>query len=353
MTDVVRETGPTAPAGPAPAPAAQAGERPSAPFRPRPLDASMTLLREVMERPLDRGYATAAARRADGVRPTRRGLALTLLLALVCGALATRSVLELRRPQPGADQARTALQAQVRQRTAALDAQQEQLDRLRAEVATLRTQALTGTGGARLAEQNRLLELLAGETPVTGPGLRITLADAPSSSAGSGTDPGQGTTADQGRVLDRDLQAVVNGLWAAGAEAVSVNGQRLTARSAIRYAGQAILVDFRPLVPPYVVQAVGDAAGLQTRFAAGSAGAYLQALRDNYGVQAAIVPSADLELPGAGGSPTRFAHARAAASAGTPGSPGASASPSGPSAVPSAVPSKAAGTDPPTSEVSP
>src|SRR5919202_2864106 len=233
--------------------------------------------------------AGQAARRAEGARPTRRALAVTLLLALVCGALATRSILELRRPQPGADQARAALQAQVRQRTAALDAQQHQLDRLRAEVATLRARTLTGTGGAQLAEQARLLELLAGETPVTGPGPRIPLADAPSSSASSGTDPRQGTTADQGRVLDRDLQSVVNGLWAAGAEAVSVNGQRLTARSAIRYAGQAILVDFRPLVPPYVVSAVGDTAALQTRFAAGGAGAYLQALPDNYGVGGAKV----------------------------------------------------------------
>ena len=155
----------------------------------------MTLLREVMERPLDPGYATAAARRADGVRPTRRALAVTLLLALLCGALATRSIFELRRPQPDADQARAALQAQVQQRTAALDAQQEQLDRLRAQVATLRARALTGTGGAQLTERARVLELLAGETPVTGPGLRITLADAPSSSAGSGADPRQGTTA--------------------------------------------------------------------------------------------------------------------------------------------------------------
>jgi uncharacterized protein YlxW (UPF0749 family) len=352
MTGVARVTGPTAASvGPQRGPTGPDGEPSAAP--PRPLDASMTLLREVMERPLDPGYATAAARRAEGVRPTRRGLAVTLLLALICGALATRSILELRRPQPGGDQARAALQAQVRQRTAALDAQQEQLDQLRAQVATLRARALTGTGGAQLAEQARLLAVLAGETPVTGPGLRITLADAPSSSAGGGTDPRQGTTADQGRVLDRDLQTVVNGLWAAGAEAISVNGQRLTARSAIRYAGQAILVDFRPLVPPYVVQAVGDAAGLQTRFAAGSAGAYLQALRDNYGVQAAIVPSTNLELPGAGGSTTRFASAHAATPAGQSGAPGVSATPTGSSPVPSDPSASSAGTVPPTPEVSP
>jgi uncharacterized protein YlxW (UPF0749 family) len=323
--------------------------------RPRPVDASMTLLREVMERPLDPGYAVAAARSTQGARPTRRALVVTLVLALVCGALASRSILELRRPQPGAAAARAGLQAQVRQRTAALDAQQKQLDQLRAEVARLQGLALGGPGGTQLAERARLLELLAAETPVTGPGLQITLADAPASSAsGSGADPRQGTAPDQGRVLDRDLQSVVNGLWAAGAEAVSVNGQRLTARSAIRYAGQAILVDFRPLVPPYVVSAVGDAARLQTRFAAGAAGAYLQALRDNYDVQAAIVPSANLKLPGAGGSSTRFAYARSAApAAGPSGSTGTSPSGS-PGTSPSASPSPGGtGSAPPTPEVSP
>jgi uncharacterized protein YlxW (UPF0749 family) len=340
-----------------PAPAEPRDDAPQDDARRRPVDASMTLLREVMERPLDPGYAIAAARRGHGARSTRRGLVLTLVLALVCGALASRSILELRRPQPGAAEARAGLQAQLRQRTAALDAQQKQLDQLRAEVARLQALALGGSEGTQLAERARLLELLAADTPVTGPGLQITLADAPSSSAsGSGADPRQGTTPDQGRVLDRDLQSVVNGLWAAGAEAAAVNGQRLTARTAIRYAGQAILVDFRPLVPPYVVSAIGDPAGLQTRFAAGSAGAYLQALRDNYGVQAAIVPSSNLKLPGAGGSSTRFAHARSAAPGGSSGSSGSSGtSPSrSPGASPSASPSSGGtGSAPPTPEESP
>ncbi|CAM5647734.1 membrane protein [Streptomyces purpurascens] len=53
------------------------------------------------------------------------------------------------------------------------------------------------------------------------------------------------------------MQRVVNGLWESGAEAVSINGQRLTALSAMRAAGDAILVDNKPLVPPYTVLAVG------------------------------------------------------------------------------------------------
>ena len=68
-----------------------------------------------------------------------------------------------------------------------------------------------------------------------------------------GSDPRDDRASDTGRVLDRDLQVMVNALWAAGAEAIAINGQRLTARSAIRYAGEAILLDFRPLVPPNVM----------------------------------------------------------------------------------------------------
>ena len=108
------------------------------------------------------------------------------------------------------------------------------------------------------------------------------------------------SSSSDGRVFDRDLQTIVNGLWAAGAEAVAVNGQRLTALSAIRSAGEAILVDYRPLVPPYRVEAIGDPDDLQTSFAASTAGAYLQSLQDNFGVSASIEAKSSLTLPGSG-----------------------------------------------------
>ncbi|HYJ76566.1 MAG TPA: DUF881 domain-containing protein, partial [Kineosporiaceae bacterium] len=207
---------------------------PSAPGTgPRPPDASMTLLREVMERPLDPGYAVAARRRTEGAGPTRRGVALTLVLALVCGALTARAIAELRRPQPGAAQAQAALQQEIRRRSAAVDAEQRRLDQLRAQVAQLQRQALATRGGDGLAQEAQLLGLLSAEVPVTGPGLKITMNDAASASTGTGTtDPRATAGAGEERVLDRDLQIVVNGLWAAGAEAIAVNGQRLTARTA-------------------------------------------------------------------------------------------------------------------------
>ncbi len=310
----------------------------------------MTLLREVMERPLDPGYAAAAQRRATGGAPGRRAVVVTLVLALVCGAVTARAIAELRRPQPEAAQATAALQAEVKRRSARVDSDQRELDQLRSQVAELQARSLAGGREGDLAQQAALLELVSGVAPVTGPGLQITMADAPASTAAPGSDPRANGSPDQSRVLDRDVQTVVNGLWSAGAEAIAINGQRLTSRSAIRYAGQAILVDFRPLVPPYVVSAVGDSGALQTRFAASPAGAYLQALRDNYGIRAAIVASSRLDLPGAGGTTTRLTHAAPARSPGAP-----TATSSGSSTGSSTGPSPAApsGSSTTTPEVSP
>ena len=70
--------------------------------------------------------------------------------------------------------------------------------------------------------------------------------------------------------------------------------------SAIRSAGQAILVDFRPLTPPYVIDVIGDPSDLQTGFAQSSAGAYLHALEDNSGIAVDETTRDDLRLPAAG-----------------------------------------------------
>src|SRR3954451_16170735 len=115
----------------------------------------MTLLREVMERPLDPGYALAAERRTAGATPSRRGIVLTLILALVCGAVTARSIAELRSPQPGAAQAQAALQHEIRRRSAAVDADQRRLDQLRAQVTQLQRQALAGRGDTDLAQQGQ------------------------------------------------------------------------------------------------------------------------------------------------------------------------------------------------------
>jgi uncharacterized protein YlxW (UPF0749 family) len=262
----------------------------------RRLDASMTLLREVMERPLDPSYAATAL----APRPrTRRRTAFTVVLAVIAGAAFSIAVGSIRQPQRQSSQVNSQLRTQIENRTATVGKQEAANAALSAAIALTQQNAL-GAGGAALAAQVQELSLETGELPVTGPGLRITVDDAPGQEAAVGADPRATSAADEGTVFDTDLQVIVNGLWAAGAEAIDIDGHRLTALSAIREAGQAILVDFRPLVPPYVIQAVGDPSRLQSGFAAGTAGAYVQSMRDNNGIRADIATSEHLALPGAG-----------------------------------------------------
>ncbi|GAA3611107.1 DUF881 domain-containing protein [Kineosporia mesophila] len=261
----------------------------------RPLDASMTLLREVMERPLDPGYAAAASH----PRPrTRVRTALTLVLSIVAGAGFIVAVGSIRVPQRESEKVSQELRQEIEHRGEAVDRQEQRNADLAASI-TASQQALLGTRGAALGQQVRDLGALTGEIAVGGKGLTVTLDDAPGREEVGG-DPRSDTEYYEGVVLDADVQVVVNGLWAAGAEAISINGERLTAVSAIRSAGEAILVDFRPLVPPYVVSVIGDQAKLQTGFAEGPAGPYVQSLRDNNGIKVDIARADRLTLPGAG-----------------------------------------------------
>ena len=170
--------------------------------------------------------------------------------------------------------------------------------------------------------------LVAGAAPVTGPGLRLTLDDAPVKDGGKNADadPRNNAGPDQGRVIARDLQIVVNGLWASGAEAVSVNGQRLTSKAAIRFAGQAILVNYRPLTRPYVISAIGDPRSLAADFAASDGGSYLQSLKTNFGVRAGIAEVDRLTVPGESALTTRVARPVPTPGA-TPGSTATAATP--------------------------
>src|SRR5699024_2165508 len=131
-----------------------------------------------------------------------------------------------------------------------------------------------------------------------GPGVVLTLEDSAPLPAAPGV-----TQRAVNRVTDADLQLAVNGLWAAGAEAIAVNGQRLTSTSlspaesdaaagdgrrlpstgAIRTAGSAVLADRRPLSPPYAVIAPGGAAQLPEGAQDSEAGEHLREISWRYG----------------------------------------------------------------------
>ncbi|WP_107030796.1 DUF881 domain-containing protein [Streptomyces sp. NRRL F-2799] len=273
----------------------------SSPARPRRPDASMSLITNVMDHSLDDGYAEAAARRkslGEGGLPKTLRAKLGLAGGLVLAALVvTVGASQAHVAAPVVAKERQELIDRIDRETTAADKLESGVDQLREDVGARQRAALRQTGGS----QADLVSLLSGATAVHGPGVKLVVNDAKeASSGGDGTNPRESAGfSDTGRVRDRDMQRVVNGLWASGAEAVSVNGQRLTALSAIRAAGDAILVDNRPLVPPYTVLAVGDGQKLSTAFQNSPDGLYLHALQDNFGIRTAISAEGDVRLPAA------------------------------------------------------
>jgi len=273
----------------------------------------MSLLTNVMDHSLDDGYAEAAARKraagAGGMPKTLRarlGLAAGLVLAAL---VVTVGAAQARVAAPAVAKEREELIDRIDRESDAADELEDAVDKLRDEVDTRRRAALKHSGGGG---QGELVGILSGATEVHGPGVKLVVNDAKDSgSDGDGNPRGTSGFSDTGRVRDRDMQRVVNGLWESGAEAVSINGQRLTALSAIRAAGDAILVDNRPLVPPYTVLAVGDGKQLSTRFQNSADGLYLHALQENFGIRTGISVEDDLRLPAAPSVTVRTAQPRA------------------------------------------
>ena len=277
---------------------------PAAGSRPHRPDSSMSLLVDMMQDTLDAGYAERAARGAPAPAtgpPTGRRSGPVSLVALVVLGVVTGTAVAQVRDRSSADQGlRGELAAEVAERTARSDALAAQVARLRDEVAAVREQALGADAAGRAAV--RRLEAVgaaSATTAVRGPGVVVTVDDADEPDP-EGPDPLRGGTVPEGRVSDADLQDVVNGLWAAGAEAVAVNRQRLTTLSAIRNAGESILVDLRPLSPPYVVEAVGDPARLEVGFVDGPSGRRLTTLTSLYGLRSEVRRADELALRAAG-----------------------------------------------------
>jgi uncharacterized protein YlxW (UPF0749 family) len=182
------------------------------------------------------------------------------------------------------------------------------LAQLQGDVSTARSQALSASAGGQLAlAELARQEAGAATEPVSGPGLHVVLGNAVPS---ADDDPVTGRTpaTDQvTQVLDRDLQQLVNALWAAGAEAISIDGQRLGPTTTIRQAGGAILVDLRPVSSPYDVQAIGDPDALQNGFINSPEARYLVNLQLSYDWTFDFNRDPDLSMPGAGSTELRSA----------------------------------------------
>jgi len=269
----------------------------------------MSLINNLMQAPLDPGYRAAADRRLAAGRPAAVGLRsplliVTLVVVGLCLAVAAHA---LRVPQAASDRRRTELIDSIKARQQTIDADSRTINATRKQVSALQAKALEHQNDTSLADRLNTLEVATGAGAARGPGLVLTVDDAP----GSGTDvEGNPRTdsSDTGRLTSTDLQIVVNGLWAAGAEAVSINGQRVTTQTAIRFAGEAILVNFRALSPPYAISVIGGPK-VADRFRANAGGAYLRALVSGYDIREDLATKDSVTVPAAATPP--LAHASA------------------------------------------
>jgi uncharacterized protein YlxW (UPF0749 family) len=268
---------------------------------PRSLGAS--LLDDVLAETLDPAYAQAAEARAARGPATggrrRRGAVLVALTMVVAGVLAAVTYDQAAARVQGRQEIRAALVDDIRTESDASDELAAELEELRAEVTRARDDLLANsTTGQQALDDLAAAEAGAAAVPVTGPGLLVTLAN-----AGSDADDDPVGGADEGdvrgRVRDGDLQLVVNALWAAGAEAISINGQRLGPTSAIRFAGEAVLVDFRPVTNPYEVSAIGDPETLSSGFLSSPEVGSLALIEETYGLRFDFSREEELSLPAA------------------------------------------------------
>ncbi|GAA3398459.1 DUF881 domain-containing protein [Cryptosporangium minutisporangium] len=317
-----------------------------------PPSPGLTMLADLMNNHLDPGYAAAAQRRETGEPPSRltaRGRrALTAVCAAVIGVVLAVAYRETVATAPQAAETRDALAAEVRRAQSRTDGLQRLADQRREEVAEAQDAAVANSStGQALSRRIRDAEATTGLVPVTGPGIVLEVSD------GEPTrDPVTGVTvgdAEAFLVQDGDLQTLANAVWAAGAEAVAIDGQRLTALSTIRSAGAAVLVDFRPVDNPYTITAIGDADALYRELLRAPAVRRFQSYVKDYKMGLDLRRDDELRLP-AGPEPELREAARPGSQA--PASPSTSTGPAA-STAPPASPSPSGDTPPASSGSAP
>ncbi|AXT86409.1 DUF881 domain-containing protein [Aeromicrobium sp. A1-2] len=138
------------------------------------------------------------------------------------------------------------------------------VDERRADARSLRSDIDKLSAGVSSTELDELrkraseLEEPTGLTALTGPGVRVTLTDAPRTVDAPDINPNLLV------VHQQDIQAFVNALWAGGAEAVTLQGQRLITTTGIKCVGNTVVLEGVPYSPPYVIEAIGDTVGMNS-----------------------------------------------------------------------------------------
>lgn len=256
-----------------------------------PSHVTTPLLTRITEESLDEDYRQVALRKRSGaggpVEPARPRLVAAAVIAAF-GVMVTTAAVQTSANADITDASRETLVSRINAERAQVEKEQQTIADLQDETILLEDE-LERVTAAQAEAQARLrrLEVATGYVAVRGEGVRITVSDPPN--------PADTTQL----VRDEDLAWLVDGLWEAGAEAVAINDQRLTALSSIRNVGPAVRVNSLPVNPPYVVQAVGETLTLQANLLETTHGQQFFDLADQLGFGVDMQNEELLRLPAA------------------------------------------------------
>jgi uncharacterized protein YlxW (UPF0749 family) len=183
-------------------------------------------------------------------------------------------------------------------------AEERRVQQLAAQVEDLKADVenLTSSRGddqtKEIQQEIETLRPSVGMTPVEGPGLTVTLDDAPR----PGQDLAPNTHIEDYIVHQQDLEGVINALWAGGAEAMMVMDQRIGAGSTVRCVGSVLLLEGRKYSPPYRISAIGDTEAMLAALDESESVRWYRAAAEDIGLGYEVEPKETVPMPGYEGS---------------------------------------------------
>ena len=233
--------------------------------------------------------------RRRGLRPA---VVLVPVTALVAGLLFATSAATAQGTDLRSDR-RLQLTELIARERAAVERQEDRAAEHRREVEERSVAAAARDSRVAAAQPGRELEVAAGLVAARGPGVTVSLDDAP-------RQPGRpelSADPDDLVVHQQDVQAVVNALWAGGAEAMTLMGQRIISTSAVQCVGNTVILHGQVYSPPFVVTAVGDPSELRGSLDADPGVAFFKTFVERFGLGYAVSTQDDVTLPAYDGLP--------------------------------------------------
>lgn len=248
---------------------------------------TMPLLTLITQQSLDEDYLHAAERKAmAGQRPAAERPRWGAVVALaVFGVLVAIAASQTSRNEGIEDAGRNSLIAQINEGREEVADLQARIADLRGNNAELEADQVNLIGAQQTVVASlRRLQVRTGFVAVRGPGVRVVIRE-----------PEQGTE----RIRKEDLFLVINGLWAAGAEAVTLNGHRISAMTWLSNSSVAINVDLAPIAAPYSITAIGDPRTLSANLIETSTFSTFTGLASTYGFAWAVQDDDAISMPAA------------------------------------------------------